>query len=120
MTLHHAAPTSSGPRPVRAVVCDLDHTLTARSSMVELCRALHAPPAEVAVLFRRHQAGELDHDLSRETLLELLRRSGRAHRQTIEVAFHDMAYTRQKPLPPRCGHSAPPTTARPGISPRRT
>ncbi|WP_406436934.1 HAD-IB family phosphatase [Streptomyces sp. NBC_01613] len=90
MTLHPATPTSVEQRPVRAVVCDLDHTLTQRSSMVELCRALHAPPAETAMLFRKHQAGELSHSQSRQALLELLRHSGRAHRTNIEAAFHAM------------------------------
>ncbi|WP_331735141.1 HAD-IB family phosphatase (plasmid) [Streptomyces sp. NBC_01166] len=90
MPLYPASSTPAERRPVRAVVCDLDHTLTSRSSMVELCRALHAPPAETAMLFRRYQAGELSHSQSRQALLELLRRSGRAHRTNIEAAFNAM------------------------------
>lgn len=90
MPLPHPTTVAPAPHPVRAVVCDLDHTLTPRSSMVELCRALHAPPAEVATLFRQHQAGELSHDQGRRDLLELLCRAGRADRQTIEAAFTAM------------------------------
>ncbi|MFD8985065.1 HAD family hydrolase [Streptomyces sp. NPDC059564] len=85
-------PTADSTRlpPVRAVVCDLDHTLTPQSSVVELSRALGAPIGEVTALYRDYQAEQLTHGQIRTQLLELWTRAGLATRTTIESVFHQL------------------------------
>ncbi|WP_330328930.1 HAD-IB family phosphatase [Streptomyces sp. NBC_00536] len=84
-----AAGTTRLP-PVRAVVCDVDHTLTPKSSVVELSRALAAPIGEVTALYRGYQCGQLTHEETRTRLLELWTRGGLASRITVETVFHQL------------------------------
>ncbi|OEJ35233.1 HAD-IB family phosphatase [Streptomyces subrutilus] len=76
--------------PVRAVVCDLDHTLTPHSSVIELSRALAAPIGEVTTLYCNYQNGQLTHEQTRTQLLTLWTRAGLATRTTIETVFHQL------------------------------
>ncbi|MFJ9417774.1 HAD family hydrolase [Streptomyces sp. NPDC101227] len=79
--------TSRHPRPVRAVVCDIDHTLTTQGSAGAMARALGVPAAAHSAIYRDHQAGQLDHARTRAQLLTLWRNTGRATRQTFTTAF---------------------------------
>jgi 4-hydroxy-3-methylbut-2-en-1-yl diphosphate reductase len=77
-------------RPVRAVVCDIDHTLTAIGSPAALTRALGVPAGAHAAFLRDWLAGMFDDQAARARLLSLWRATGKANRPTFTACFQNI------------------------------
>ncbi|MEU1628282.1 HAD-IB family phosphatase [Streptomyces sp. NPDC020096] len=76
--------------PARGVVCDIDHTITTRSSVAETTRALGVPAQASTALYRRFRDASITPEELRTATLELWRSTGTATRSAFEAIFENI------------------------------
>jgi len=77
---------------VKAVIFDIDGTLTKENSWREITRLLGASSEEHSRLFDAFQNGSISELYGRKALLELWKKTGRARRDTIKNIFESMEF----------------------------
>lgn len=74
-------------RKFKAVIFDIDGTLTPDISWTALTRDVGASIEEHMKIFRAHQGGEITHEISTRELTELWRKTGNAKKGFFEALF---------------------------------